>query len=527
MTEKIPAIRDLYQKYILFQPLKHHNRNGETITVNDIVSKASFFYEKIRSALDYSEEHLLRKNAISRILSRRLFFQKKTKEVAESLILELIRARYLPNKTLPESLIGEVAKIIEKYHRLLNTIEKQHSARERQRRLKWVMGIAASEIEAELASPHKEEAIADHMYEIFLRNYPRDLPKDSRDPFYVMLYTAIQMSLLKADKSLITYRLFLKNFPEWKTAKTDYINHVAKNIGPIIETFDTYFKHKKTEELTRWAKKYTIIFIILRDLLEKHGEDFADLLNSKDRVEKEIKKVYDERLTTVRKKIRRGAVRSIIYIFFTKMLVALLLEIPYDRYVHDEINMLPLQINIGFPPLLMLFMGITIRFPKKENLEKIKSTLLNIIYDDKISLLPPKKDRKQGVVFFLLQILYLLSYGVSYGLIIYGLWYLGFNMFSGFLFVLFLSLASFLGFRLRQAVKEISFVERRDNIITTFIGFLTTPFLRVGNWISRKFSRINVFIFILDVLIEAPFQLIVEILEQWFSYMKEKRDELS
>lgn len=527
MSSPETAIQKLYKGYVLEEKKDAPSKHIQKITVNDLVSKASFFYERIRNALEYSEEHLLRKNAISRILSRRLFFQIKQKEVAEALILELIRARYLPNKSIPETTIPEVAKIIEKYQILLRTIEKTHGTIKRQKMLKKIMGIAASEIEAKLASHRKDELAADHMYEILLKNYPLDLPKNPNDPFFIMLYVAVQKAFLKADKALVSYRMFLKNFPQWQHADKTYIEHIAKNSEMIISTIHGYYDHHRTEDLTRWSKKYSIVFTLLRDLLEKHQKDLTDILDEEDTIKDEIEKVYNERVSGMKKKIKRGVMRSIVYIFFTKMVVALLLEIPYDYYVHNGIVALPLKINILFPPILMFIMGISIRFPKKDNLQKIQESLMNVIYKDAIELKPPVRGQKGVVIHFLLRTLYALTYALSFGAIVYGLEYYGFNLFSGALFILFLCLASFLSFRLRQPIKEISLVERRENIITVLVSFVTTPFLRVGNWISKKFSRINIFLFVLDVLIEAPFQLIVEVLEQWFSYMKEKRDELS
>lgn len=527
---KATAMRAMYRKYFaptsdLLAPPKE--ADARVIKVNDIVSKASFFYEKIRNALDYSEEHLLRKNAIARIISRRMFFQTETEDLAEALILELIRARYLPNERLSENIIPVIGRIIEKYHYFLDAIEQAYGTRKRQKMFKWIIRMAASEIESNLADTGKDEASVEFMYEIIMRNLPKELENIPKDQLAIQLYIAIQRSLLKADFTLITYRLFINNFPDWQQADKQYVDWIVKQIDNIYLTFSKHFKNKHTETLYRWTKRYHILFILLRDLLETHQKNFSKILNSKKLLEEEIEKAYKIRLSQVQKKIRRGIVRSIIFLFFTKTFIALLLEIPYDRYINGAVELFPLMVNIIFPPLLMFLMGITIRYPAKINLEKIDENIESIIYSDKISLKTPYKSRKKSFLSIFLSILYVLTYGISFGAIMYGLYRLEFNVFSGALFILFLSLASFLGFRIRNPIKEISFIERRENILTVFIGFLTTPFLRVGNWISSKFSRVNIFIFVLDVLIEAPFQLIVEILEQWFSYMKEKKDELS
>ena len=43
----------------------------KTIHVSELTSLPAFAYEKIRNIVDYKEENLLRKNAISRLLKRK------------------------------------------------------------------------------------------------------------------------------------------------------------------------------------------------------------------------------------------------------------------------------------------------------------------------------------------------------------------------------------------------------------------------------------------------------------------------
>ena len=45
------------------------------IKVSSLVSRLAFFYEKARNAVDYEEEHLLRKTAIARILKRQIVIE--------------------------------------------------------------------------------------------------------------------------------------------------------------------------------------------------------------------------------------------------------------------------------------------------------------------------------------------------------------------------------------------------------------------------------------------------------------------
>src|SRR3989339_1026475 len=115
------AVKDLFRA--IYQEQQKGGGEGDDavakIKVNEIISKMSFFYEKIRNAVDYKDEHLLRKNAIERILRRlHLMGHNEAEEVAKMLLIELIRAAYLQNNSVPEEKIREVAAIIERFAKL-------------------------------------------------------------------------------------------------------------------------------------------------------------------------------------------------------------------------------------------------------------------------------------------------------------------------------------------------------------------------------------------------------------------------
>ncbi len=93
------------------------------IRVSELISRLAFYYEKIRNSVDYKEDYLLRRSAILRILKRQVIIEAplkilKPEDMAKNLLIELIRAGYLPNNKLPETKIFELAPVIEKYLKL-------------------------------------------------------------------------------------------------------------------------------------------------------------------------------------------------------------------------------------------------------------------------------------------------------------------------------------------------------------------------------------------------------------------------
>src|SRR3989338_1529391 len=83
-------------------------KEGDTVTVNDLLSKVASFYEKFRTAMDYGSEETIPRRAIERMLKRMLFLEKDSKALSQDLLRELIWAGYLPNATVPELIIDDV-----------------------------------------------------------------------------------------------------------------------------------------------------------------------------------------------------------------------------------------------------------------------------------------------------------------------------------------------------------------------------------------------------------------------------------
>ncbi|MCK4800158.1 hypothetical protein KAS31_04230, partial [Candidatus Parcubacteria bacterium] len=146
----------------------YNQTDEEKVKVHQVSSKIAFLYEKLRNAIDYQEEHLLRKIAIERILKRRLMTEKNELDVSKFLVYELIRARYLPNDKIPEKRIEEIKEIVEKYTLLINNIseDKDGNNANSEYLFDWIIGIAACEIEEKIAPYKKENAMIEFAQKI-------------------------------------------------------------------------------------------------------------------------------------------------------------------------------------------------------------------------------------------------------------------------------------------------------------------------------------------------------------------------
>lgn len=501
-----------------------------TIEVHDTISNVAWAYEKLRQAIDYQDEHLLRKNAIERIIKRRLVANATADTIAEPLILELIRGRYLPNKTLPTTLIGETAEVINRaIHLWTQTPPLERD--EYDRLFDWFIGIVAVELNELLAPPEHAEALLQLMYKVTYQDITFDESHLTEQEKNTQLYVAIHRALLKSDNNIIRYHLFLRQFPNWKTSAIDHIETLGQRLPSIRAGIEAQLLHPAGELLQRLMKQYTIIFLVFDDIAKKYGSEATLKMTYSETLIDDIKAAYEARRKTILGKIARSLIRSIIYIFLTKMLLLVLIEVPIERIIYPESgrNLLPLIINVAFPPFLLFLLGLSIRPAGKKNEIGVIDKVQSLVYrgEERHSLVKPRKPIRRSTVFTnIFRFLYAGVFILVFGGIIAALSLINFTPISTLIFLLFLSIVSFFGIRVRLLSKELVVVDQRESIFTVGFDFITLPILQVGRWISLRVPKINVLIFFLDVIIEAPFKAFLEASEGFFGFLKEKREEI-
>ncbi|OGZ35614.1 MAG: hypothetical protein A3D38_01450 [Candidatus Portnoybacteria bacterium RIFCSPHIGHO2_02_FULL_40_23] len=508
-----------FKRFILTKP-----EEGSTIHVDYIASKVASFYERIRKILDYQEEHLLRKNAIDRMLKRRLILQTNNKGgMAESLICELIRAGYLPNDAIPESEIGAVELIISKYVFLIDA-SADLPQKQREGTFNWLISLASCEIEEKLAPPHKDQALADYMYavikeRIVLRN--TNLNQDEKD---TQVFIAIQKALLRTDRALLNYRLLKWHYPEWTQTDQQFLTEIIPQIASMKLALSQKIDHPLGPKFFKICNQYNTPYLVLGDVLLEN----SDALNQPERLEDLIKEAYQERYKRSKNKLRRAAVLSTLSIFVTKILLALAIEVPFDLYIAHQLILLNLGINILFPPLLMFLIVKSIKPPKEENAQKVVLEVMKITYQTKTQDQYEIKTVVERNVFLrgIINLFYLITFLVTFGLIIWALDKLNFSWLSMVIFLVFISLICFAGLRIRQRSKELSVEKEKESGWVFWIELFALPLVRVGKWLSNQWTRFNILVVIFDLILEVPFQIFVQFLENWRRFLKEKKEEI-
>ncbi len=523
MNDLIKYLIEVYKKPVGWKD------SDEKISVGEFSTKLASAYEKFRNIFEYNEEHLVRRHAMSRILKRRITSGNNSSKIARSLVEELIRAKYLPNNTLPVDIISVVEAIISKYIYIYNNISSGLKLKTKNKVFDWVINIAVVEIEEALIPHHRENALLDVMYKTARKNVVFKTSIDSkRKDIYVFVASA--RSLFQVDNNWIAYKLLNITYKNWTAHNPKEVNDFINNFWSVKKNIDNIIYNKTVDKLSKNLKALAVYFLIIDGVLRKYPQDSDKIFSDSHILSQLVRKECEKRYKHSKEVLRRSAVRSVLFIFFTKIILAFIIEIPFDMFYHGKILFVPLFTNILFHPALLMFISSATKIPSHRNTKNIIDGINWIVYgiSDKKRIIFSElrvsaTNTTRGIV---ATFLYFMMYVITFGILIAVLDKLGFNIVSMFLFLLFLSLVSFFAIRIRQTARRLVVEDKKENFFTALFDLFTLPIVRAGRWISLKSSKINIFVFILDFIIETPFKMLVELFDDLFAFIKEKKEEI-
>jgi len=523
------------------------------LQVSELISKMAFFYEKIRNAVDYEEDHLLRKNAIARILKRQVVIVQSTDDLSQHLLAELIRASYLPNNSLPEAKVSEVARILDKYLNLKSECLKAYDSglgfktdikkakdniQEKNHLVTWILTMAACEIEENLLSDQTKQALVNVMFDTLNRviQLPPDLPYGQ--DLDIQIYLSVSRTFSRFDEDMLSFVLFKYYNQGWVSDRIDpmfalkeeQIREIALKINLIRASIEAQLKHPLKQQLDKLVRRYALYFTVLQETI---NGDPAKIYNEFKQNPKTflnaVRKVCNKKYKKAKSRLWRAALRSIIYIFLTKSIFVFLIEVPAIHWFGEPLNPIALAVNVAFPAVLLFFIVTFTRVPNDSNTDRIIEGVKEIAFvgaerQQPIRLRNPKK--RGQTVNFIFNIIYTCTFFVTVYFIIWALSKVNFNWVSITIFLFFLAFVSFFSIIVTRGIKDLLVIEKKENLFTFLTDLFYMPIIMVGKWLSNNVSKVNIFIFIFDFIIEAPFKIIVDIAEDWTKYIKERKDNM-
>lgn len=506
----------------------HEEMGEEVLEVSAPASSAATVYEKIRNTFDYQEDHLLRRNAILRIMKRYAGAERDLSTHATDLLRELVWAKYLPNKTIPLTFAKTIERVIEKYEVLL-AAAAAHPPKAREELYRWVFDVLATDIDQLLVPAAHEEALASFMYDALKKRMDWDPAlRTGEEEKDLRLYTAVHRVLLKSNPGILRFRLLTLYYPDWNTASSDRVKEIADQLPRIVRTIEADITNPLADRLMRLIRRKAGLFRVIADALHETKPD-STLFHDPAALDRAVGKALGKRVEDFRVRLRRTVVRSVLFLFLTKMFLALLIELPYDVFLHTggSLPMYPLFVNILFHPLFLAFIGLTVSLPGEKNLADYTAAARALSVGADHPLLHTRvKAQKRTSWTTVFAVMYSLLFVGVYGAIGYLLHILGFHGLSISLFLFFLSLVTFFGIRIRMSVRDIVLSDARSGFIGSLFDVLVLPVVKAGSWLSTKVSKINVFIYFFDFIVEAPLKVAIEFVEGWLAFVREKKEEI-
>lgn len=472
-------------------------------------------YEQLRNAAENAEEHVLVQRATQRFL-RRLFLTRDHDRIAktgEELSVELTHAGYLANDSVSDREVEAINQLATRYYDTYRDVSTSHSNHAET----WTLDVLAAEIENILQPDEMSRAFVQIAHEYFSKQiidglvFPEaQTPIDSD----TALYVAIHRALLKSDPAIIRLGL-LKRFGQ--NPGDEYYVTLNQEIDRLVIS-------GTTDKLQHYVDRRGATWRVLNRMMSER-DDLHALIDRRDAFLDAFTGQVTSEYERVESRVDRGVFRSLIFLVITKVLIGVAIEAPYDHIFLGAIAWTPLLINLLFPPIYMVLLRSTMGLPGRANTVHLTNEMEQVLYEESPNRqLHRRRQQSFGAAY---EAVYVAAFVAVFVGVALFLWLeLGFAWLHLIVFYVFLSAASFLGFRLSRMIRELEAVQSHQNGLTAARDFLYMPFVIVGRWISDKYARVNLVAMVLDMLIELPLKTVLRLVRQWSIFISNKQDEL-
>jgi len=537
-------IERLIKKYVSYLTIKP---TGEftPIHVDEIASKIAFVYEKIRKIIDWKEDNLLRRNAIERILKRKLIseiskldfiFKVDIDQIGEPLVLELIRGGHLPNDKIPQEKVVEVQRIINKYFNILKNAPFSTSGsnfvfKKRINFSDWIIEIAACEIEEILSPPVKENTLIETMTAI-MNERIRIIPAEalSEEEKIEQTYIAVHQTLFDLDDGITTYHLLKYKYPNWTNPPQEFLKQITKDIFKIWKEIEDELSHPLSKEFFNICEKTDTAFTLLSDTLDSlknQPEKISQIIADRSQFKELITNFYNKRLQTLKSRLFKLAIFSTLSVFVANWFTFFIIEIPLAKLFYEGFNFFTAAVDFIVPSLAMFILVAIIRPPAKSNQEKVIDLVFNFVYESggKDMFEIKLKKKKRPLTIFIVSLFYLIACFLSFGVVAGVFYKAGLPITSVVFDTLTIAINVFAALIIRNKAKEIT-VEEKTTFWEFLLDILFLPVAQVGSWLGNKWREYNVVAVFFNVVIEMPFVTLIEFVEDWRNFLKEKKAEI-
>jgi hypothetical protein len=502
--------------------------SSESIDVSKTVSFFAIAYEKFRNVIEFKDEHIIRRNAINRIISRRLAFNPNLSDEALSLAKEIAWAGYYQREKIPEDSIEKLQNILDWHLKLRDKLIVGESRQKRIIINEFIKDLLVCQIEEVFNDKEVrlEFLFLFYFYQIINPNVV--IENKTIDEKNLIFYIALEQVFLKSDAVYLRYHLFKLLFEPLLKVSPDEFSEKKREYKKAILFIDKQIAQPSNRKINAYLRNLRPAYLIFKEALLQNIGRIDELLDNEKKLKSVIESLCEDKYQISKEKLSRAGVRSVIYIFLTKMIFVILAEYPLMHQLGESVDYLSLAINALFPPFLMFLFVLFTAVPDEQNTQRIWEKIRFLLFEEqteKIVFKAKKKENRHFLFNFTFWAFYFTTFGVTFMLINFFLDLLGFHLTSKIIFFFFASAVSFFGYRISQMAKEYV-VKEKESIFTPVIDFFLMPLVSVGKWLSSEIAKINVLLLFFDFLIEAPFKVLFEVIEEWISFIRKRKEDI-
>ena len=521
--------REIYEEKKAYTP----------IHVDEIASKLAGLYEKVRKVIDWKDDNALRRGAIERILKRLLFpklsglgtLDMQPDELAETVAVELIRGGHLPNDQLPRERVEKSVKIMKKYLEFLHRAASTSlDVKARINYITFIIEIAACELEEALTHPMKEYGVMKAMTDLLdqrLKLVPAGLIDEEDKKRRVFI--AVCRTLYDLDDNFIIYRLLRVKYPHWKNPTDEEIIELSDSLFHDWKELKKEINLPTVQKFTSVAEKIDTVFVLIDDIFENFRSEpkkLREVFEYKSKFREAAETAYEKRHRTLKTRLFRLGAFSTLSVFLSNWVTFFLVEVPLAKIFYEGFSFAAAVVDFAIPTAVMFLLVSIIKPPNKKNVEKVMAVAKTFIYTDEgMEGYRIKTSDRPSVFRWILGVMYTLTIG----LVFYGvawIFYVAKLPMTSVLFDTFtIALTVYAAHTIKNKSRELN-VDEQIGVMDFLLDVITLPIAKVGSFFAAKWKEYNIVAILFNFVIEMPFAIILNFIQEWSEFLKERRAEL-
>lgn len=237
---------------------------------------------------------------------------------------------------------------------------------------------------------------------------------------------------------------------------------------------------------------------------------------------------YDARRSTLKTRLKNSAIFSTLSVILTNFVTFFLLEVPCAKLFYEGFNTIATLIDFILPAFVMFLLIAFIKPPEEENVNRVLKASEKLLFEGSGNYEAIEVNlEEKGSAFskFFVNGLFLFSTIVLFAFVAF-VFYIGQLPITSVIYDTFtMAMTFYAALEVRRKSKELYVEEKRTFKDLMFDAF-TVPLAKVGGFLSSKWREYNVAAIFTNYLVEIPFTTMLNFIELWGNFLKERKSEL-